>query len=372
MKSIIIKGDTDAFDAITEEFLKVKDPELIQEFLNLGMKVVKSVRNFYPDLVLDETFDKDIILDFTDRIIREKDLVSPSRSLRNIAYNRIQVLIEEADTPRIETLDAQVYEMDASSRLIFEESLQEVLKGLPLRIQAAILYLVYFPEKSNQLYSICPSILDFFLILRGIERLKNMVDISEGSESYFQFKLPETQISRLLLVSSMYKLSPASLVLFMQMKSFPNLLQFCSLFGGEQVSIPTVGELQEAIQNSSELANRLEEGKITVGDQEALAFLASDLNGVENYDLDIPLNPVLSAFFEKILDITLKNYDNYQKRLISSVNVESTTDIMRIYEVMNKELRAQIQLVMEISGSLEGQEEVRRVIDILTKTYNED
>lgn len=372
MKSYIKKEDSKEFDDCVLNFINTKDSDLLPDVFKSGMKIVKSVRNYYKDLYLDESFDKDMVLEFFYKYLGDRDNTSPTRAIRNIAYAKIQEYLEEADTPHLETFDAYVYSVNVVSRLIMKESLEEVLSGLPLRIQASIIYLIYFPEKTSYLKNLHNSLVDYFIVLQGIERLQKMVNnLPNETMTSFNFKLPETQIARLLLVSSLYKISPAVLVLLMQEKNLNSLLQFCTLFGGQSISIPTVPELQQTIQRASELSTRLESNELTIGDRESLAYLASDLDSVEEFDDDIPLNPVLSAFFEKILQITLKNYDSYQKRLIEGVDEENLDDVLRIYDVMNKELKTQIQLVMQISSSVEGREDINRIIEILTKNNSE-
>lgn len=373
MKSRIKKNDSEEFDELVLEFMNTKDDEILPSLMEAGMKVAKSVRHYYMDLRLDEQFDREMVLEFFYRYLGDRDEVSPTRTIRNIAYAKIQEYIKEAETPHLESYDAYVYSINAVSRLIMQESLEEVLSGLPMRIQSSILYLIYFPEKTSYLkYIHNNSLIDYFIILQGIEKLQDMVNNIQNEEvASFHFKLPETQIARLLLISSLYKVSPAILVLLMQEKNLSSLLQFCSLFGGQSVSIPTVMELRQTIQQASELSTRLEEDKITIGDQEALAYLASDLDKVEEFNDELPLNPVLSAFFEKILQITLKNYDSYQKRLIESVDLENPNDIVKVYDVMNRELRTQIQLLTQISGSIEQREDILKIIDILTKNDSE-
>jgi hypothetical protein len=371
MRSNVRRQESEIFDELVYNFIQSADESLLQDILLAGMNIVKSVRLYYRDLYLTESFDKDMVLEFLFKFLGDRDGITPTRALRNVSYEKVKLYIEMANTPHIETYDAHVYSVDVTSRLVFEESLTSVLADLPLRIQASILYLIYFPEKTSLLKFVHFSLLDYFLTLQGISKVKNMVDnITTDDSASFHFRLPETQIARLLMVSSLYKVSPAVLVLLMQEKNLNSLIQFCTLFGGQSVSVPTVAELKSTIQQSSELAGRLEEGHLSIGDQEALAYLASDLDKVEEFNQDIPLNPVLSSFFEKILQITLKNYDNYQKRLIEGVDRENPDDILRIYEIMNHELRTQIQLVMEISSSVEGREEVNRIIDLLTQNYN--
>lgn len=370
MKSSIKKIESEKFDSLIYNFIQNSNENILQEILEVGMKIVKSVRLHYRDLCLTEIFDKDTVLEFIYRFLGNRDEVSPTRALRNAAYEKIKNCINDANVPHIESYDAFVYSVDVTSRLVFEESLEVTLFGLPLRVQASILYLIYFPDKTTELKSI-NSLIDYFLVLQSIERLRKMVNTIKNDDiSSFYFTLPKTQIARLLMVSSLYKTSPATLVLLMQEKNLNSLVQFCTLFGGQKVSIPTVAELVETIKKSSDLAGRLEEGHLSIGDQESLAYLASDLDGTEEYNQDIILNPVLSAFFEKILQITLKNYDNYQKKIVEEVDRTDPEDIMRVYDIMNRELRTQIQLITEISSSIEGREEINRIIETLTKTYN--
>ena len=367
MRSIINKGDSASFDSLVKEFVETNNSELLEDILVAGKRVVAPVRYNYADLNLDETFDGDMVLEFLQRHFSERTFKSPTRSLRNIADNRIKELIEEAEVPSIDSFDAQVYSMDVNSKLILEESLEELFIDMPLRIRAGILFLIYYPEESANLQTVIPSLVDYFLVLQGIDKLRDMVETVSEEPSKIRFKLPDTQVARLLMVSSLYKVSPATLVLLMQSKSLTNVLQFCTLFGGQTVEIPTVAELSRTIQSSSELAARLEDKDLSVSDKDALAYLASDLDDVSEFDEESSLNPVLSTFFEKIFSKTVENYDNFQKQLFASVDRDNDDDIMRVYDILNKELSVQIQLITEISGSLEGREEIEKIMSILTK-----
>lgn len=370
MKSHIKKETSEAFDQVVWDFMKSHDSNLLPRILETGMEIVSKVRRYYIDLYFSDFFDKDMVIEYLYNNLGDWDKNTPTRNLRNIAYTRVKQMIETSNVPHLETYDAHVYSVNVTSRIVFQESLNEILSDLPLRIKAAVLYLIYFPEKTSSLKTTPLSTIDFFLTLQCIEKLQKMVESITSEGHTFQFKLPETQISRLLLISSLYKISPATLVLLMQGRNLNSLIQFCTLFGGQTVAVPTVAEFQQTIQQASDLAVRLEENSLSIGDQEALAYLASDLDKVEEYDQNIPLNPVLSAFFESILKITLKNYDNYQKRLIENVDSSNPEEVMNIYEIMNRELRTQIQLVMEITSSVEGKDEIERIIKLLTKTYN--
>ena len=53
---------------------------------------------------------------------------------------------------------------------------------------------------------------------------------------------------------------------------------------------------------------------------------------------------------------------------MADVDKENPDEVMRVYEIMNKELSVQSQLLTEISSGLEGREEVIKIMNLLTKS----
>ena len=125
MKSFIKKDESEEFDRLVLEFIETKNSDLLEDLITAGERVVKSVRLYYIDLYLDEDFDKEMVMEFLYQYLGDRDETSPTRTIRNIAYAKIQQYIEEANTPHLEDFDAYVYSVNVMSRLIFQESLEE-------------------------------------------------------------------------------------------------------------------------------------------------------------------------------------------------------------------------------------------------------
>ncbi len=365
MKSFIYKEKADIFDNKVALLLREKNSDHLDEIFEAGSSLVYSILRYYGDLYFDKNFSRDVVLECLHALLLEEKNISPTRVLRNIAHTRIKHLLEESETALLPTFDTSSYSVDIQSRLIFEETLQSVLFLLPLHIQSAILYLIFYPNKDSIFRSLY-SDLDFFLILRSIEQIRKcQFGVVTEDQEYFNFDLPASQTGCLLLVSSLYKLSPAVLVLLMQTKNLETVLQFCKLFGGQTLKIPRISELSSAVVKAATLAKNVEEG-IRIGDQESLAYLATELKEIKKVDYTkLSLNPLLSSFIHQSLSVTLKNYEAYQNRLISSVDTTDSEDISRIYTLINKELISQAYLLLQLTTSIEEYPDIRKILNIL-------
>lgn len=365
MKVFVNKQTADQFDTLVHALIETQDSSYIEEVLKVGAFLVTRILSYYGDLSFETFFIQDIIIECLQKILVEEETLSPTRVLQNITHREITRLLHDAETTLLEAYDGQSYTIDVNSRLIFEETLQEVLFLLPLHVQSAILYLIFYPSK-DAIFSSLYSSLDYFLVLKGIQCLRDrLTGMTKEKEKYFDFTLPISQTARLILVSSLYKLSPAILVLLMQTKNLEIVLQFCKLFGGKTITVPHISELSSSIETTAEIAKKVEDG-VRVGDQESLAYLATELQEIKTVDYSqLSLNPLLSTFIQESLGITLQNYELYQKRLISSVDATDPTDIMRVYDLINKELLSQAYLLLQLTTPIEDYEGIQKILRIL-------
>lgn len=352
------------FNKLVEEFKATKNKTLVQEIFMMAQEIAKTQREAFPDLKKDESFDVEMALNFIDKCLIQ-DMYAPSaaRKMKGLAYKALRKEIDESGMIYISGIDLFSYSCDPGGRLRIEEHLAEAFEGVPLRIRSAVLYLLYFPERFSTFKDFCPSLSDRITIVRVLYKLKSAMNSTRNLQ--FDFQLPTTQISRLLLVSALYKKSPLILVLMLLFKDITPLLQFCTLFEGETVEIPQLDEILKEISRVSNLTTRLEDKDIAVRDRESLAYLATELDGLKELDEEATLNPVLSTFFENIFRITLRNYDDFQQKLIQQVNLGDTEDILRVYEVMNQEIATQINLLTQISSAIGDRKDVEQIVESL-------
>ena len=365
MKLTVNKYNADRFDDLVYQICEDENKDLFEGVMSVGRSLIASMTRPYEDLYFNSNFADDVLVECLQRILIEEKTVSPTKVLRNITHEYIEQRLKEADIILPETPDVQAHNIDIQSRLIFEETLQSTLNLLPLHVQSAVLYLIYFSNR-EQMFKRTYSTLDYFLIVKTINYLrKSLSFVEDEAQEYFDFNLPVSQTARLLLVSSLYKLSPALLVLIMQTKNLDLVLQFCKLFGNQSVKIPTIAKLSETIEHAAELARKVEDG-FRVGDQESLAYLATELEGIKQVDYSkLYLNPLLSSFIEQSLQTTLKNYAAYQKRLVSSVDTTDSKDILRVYDIMNKEIFSQANLLLQLTTTIDDYSSIRNVLIML-------
>lgn len=352
------------FNKLVREYQDTKKEELIQQIFLLAEDIVKNLRAPFSNLQLDEDFEKDRAIEFIFQYLCEKNYqASAVERIKRLTYDALKEEIG-GDTIYASGIDFFSIDCDPGSRLHVENSLKKVLKNLPIRIRSAILYLLYFPERFPLFKYFCSDLLDQIIIINSLYILKNLIQTKNKKTFHFDFQLPTTQISRLLLVSTLYKLSPPLLVLLLLFRDLESLLQFCILFEGETIQLPAVETIVREIKKTSELGVKLEEEDISIRDRESLAYIATESQVLEETGHEeIVLNPILTSFFESIFNITLANYDEFQKKLIQEAHFGNIEEILSVYEVMNKEIVTQVNLLTKISSAVKEKEYLREVIE---------
>lgn len=368
MKLLIKKKKARLFDTQVRQLIEEQGVVTLDQVITTGSELISEITNYYGDIYLGETFSQEVVRECIQRIIVEKKAPTPTRLIRSITHNKIKEVLARSEIVMPDVTRMLTYTVDMRSRLVFEETVSDTLFLLPLHIQSAILYLIFYPDSDTQFRSLY-STLDYFLVLRGIGFLRNMLEIETERYGRLDFDLPGSQTARLLLVSSLYKLSPALLVLLMQTKKLEIVLQFCKLFGGQAVKIPRLSELSNVIKRAAEIAKKVEEG-IQVGDQESLMYLATELGTVKGVEYDqLSLNPLLSTFIQKSLDITLRNYEAYHKRVITSIDTTNPEDVLRGYLIMNKEIISQTHLLLQLTTSIEDYPGIQKILNMIRQEY---
>jgi hypothetical protein len=364
MRFLVNRDKAQLFDNLVHEFREKQTEELLTALEETGIDLIFGMLQYYADLSFDHGFAKSILLDCLQRVFTEKEGLNPTRILRSVTHNQVKTMLDIADMAIPPVPENWGYQVDVHSRLVFEETLHDVLFLLPLHVQSAVLYLVLYPTNDHK-FRLLYSPLDYFLILRGIQELRKALDIGHQYNSSFDFELPESQTARLLTVSSLYKLSPALLVLIMQTKDVSLALQFCKLFGGQTVKIPRISEVYSALSRAADLAQKVENG-VCVGDQESLMYLATDIADLKIGNRDyVSLNPLLSSFIEKSLDITLNAYENSLRRLISEMDTTNLEDITLVFKHINKEVLSQTYLLLQLTTSINDYREIQKIMSIL-------
>lgn len=364
MRLLVNRDNAQRFDTLVKELLDQQNTDQLKDVLQAGSVLITGMMYYYSDLAFDATFANDLVIECLQRLLVEAENTTPTRVLRNLTHTRVKHLLDISEITIPTIPDIQSYKVDLQSRLVFEETLHEVLMFLPLHIQSAILYLIFYPNSDTK-FRVLYTPLDYYLILQGIQHLREHLDISKEEHNYFCFDLPTSQTARLLLVSSLYKLSPAILVLLMQTKKLEIVLQFCKLFGGQTIKIPRISEISSVLTHASEIAQKVEDG-IQVGDQESLAYLATDIASMQGGKYDqLVLNPLLSAFIEQSLSVTLTNYEAAQKRLVSAMNTSDPEDIFRVRTLLDKEIMSQAYLLLQLTTPIDSYPAIQKILNIL-------
>jgi len=149
----------------------------------------------------------------------------------------------------------------------------------------------------------------------------------------------------------LYSIDPALVVLFLQMRDVTGFLQFCLLFEGKSIQIPTVTELQNVISKSVKFSKQMDNGKVLTDYDLSIFALEVDRKKFKEAE-DFKFTPVLDVFFDRSLTNLFESYKNFHDRLIKSVDVCDPSDVRKVYKVMLQELTAQVALFRSITQSV--------------------
>ena len=306
---------------------------------------------------------QDLSLEFLAHLHRGGLLTTPYKRLARIAKD---ILKKHDRLVRFEgTVLEPSHQKDPDYPLIVEDIIKTILRGVPNGVKSAIMYVLSFPERLKGVLSLY-SPPEKYLIIRGLFKLKNKLNISSKQDGSLDLNLPTTQITRLLLLSVLYKVSPLALVVLMESKSLDSLYKLCMLFEGQELRVPTVAELTDVLNSASKLTRDFEESE-SVETKESLAYLATDIENIEELTVDTELNPLLSNYFEKALDISFTNYKKFQDGLIRNVDWTNIEDVRLVHEIFNKEINLQINMMSKIMQAVTSTTEMKEFLEVVEK-----
>jgi hypothetical protein len=177
---------------------------------------------------------------------------------------------------------------------------------------------------------------------------------------------PTNNISKVYILSALYKFDPSLLVMILLMEDLTKFFQFISLFENKSINVPKISDVYSLFEECKLLMSNFEDDSLSIRDRESLALLSTDCNNISDLSADSKLNPYLEVFFEESVKKTMSIYTELQESLIKKA--DSGADINKIeklYTRISSELSSQIKLMKEIVTSISSVKEIELLVNSL-------
>lgn len=344
---------------VTQNYLNKKKEEQLALLLTCAKKHVRrwlAKQIWYIQNESSENFITNVALEYIVRVMEDRISILPEKAIINLAY---QMHYKPQQLRSKEGLSSRkaVYSR-VTSRLSLKDKLNKALKSFPTHMKYSLLYAVAFPNQAHlkKIYKKYYTETEYNLLMLKVNKLQDsLIQVDLG------LKLPNTQAARLLVLSALHRVSPALLVLLLLLGDINKFIQFCTLFQGQKIIMPSMKKLIQEIEETTKLAAKLEKGKLTAQESKMLALLATETKSIKNLDFDITLNPLLSEYLGQAAEIVLDNYKGLQKKVISQLEVTDPRNLSRAYKFFDSEINAQFGLIKNILQSVEAMEKLQNL-----------
>lgn len=290
---------------------------------------------------------QDCSLEYINRILQKRE-VTPSGKVLNSIINYTKSKAHNT-TEEISSNHGS-YELSFDEVLLLRSVIKESTKSLPLGIKFLVFYFLRNPE-------LLPSYLKGKISIKKtvvaekIFTLRGEIAMQEESDLKM-LKIPNDRLSRLLVLSSIYKLSPIVFVLFTLTKSIPKVIQFLELFSKE-LKLPTSTEFKNSLQVTTNLIAKYEKGEVlNVEEMEYLSCMLTDISSIEELTDSSSFSPVLGGYIERLLDESIDSIRRVNNTVISQINYSDPQSIASTYKVMTEEITKQLELMSKILDSV--------------------
>lgn len=330
---------------LTEAYLENKDKELIPTIYSIAveevgkwMKYQKKVRyNEFPD-----GFATEVALEFIVRLYEDRITNTPLSVILSIARSFVGKYVYTKFSDDVKGW--RVVSPDVEEDLLTSEFITKQLEDLSQEVKAKVIYLLVYPEEFQRVRNL-QSNTEFYLGMIRMYKIKGKFSVNK-----YNFPiLPQTQISKILLLSALYKQSPALMIMFLLMGDTQKFLQFCSLFGGSSFQVPESGDLTKIISNVSSLVSELEKKDLSeVLDSDTLMLLCMEGKNINTKVNVGKLTPVVELYIEHTINSLVDNYNKLQDRLVTDLNLCDQRELKDIYKVLTNELSTQFMILKSL------------------------
>ena len=354
------------FNELTELFIKYRDNELIPTIFEESVSLAKKwmgAQNQVSYSEFPKDFPEEVALSYMVRLYDSNLSGAPAATLFSIALGLTRRKVFGHFSDDIDSTKISL--MNVDDRLLLEEFVEEQLADLPFDVRATIVFLLLYPEMFKRMQKLHRDDPYFYV---GVVRLVNIRRRVELHSLLNSVPL-QSQVSKVLLLSSLYSIDPKLCVLFLQMKDVGAFIEFCILFENQTLKLPRVSQLRDTLSRVSEYSTKLDEGKV-VTDHQLVPFViaAGEDKEPESENGEVRFTPVLGSFFTRAIQSLADSYNRLHERILSDLSVCSYKEIHKVYAVLSREVIAQARLFQSVVQSIGFVDTIRGVGTRLVRT----
>lgn len=307
-----------------------------------------------------EHFAKEICLEF---FIRLRNNRVPREYPHKYFYNLAKTQVRQDAKPLYDQSRESVFpELDDSSdELLYRRDvIQKAMSKIPKHLHINFLYIVQYPESAHRVIK-NQSVLDQYLLLTGLESVRKRFSKSGGHME----EVPDTQISQLSMLASIYKLSPELLMLFAAAKDHQSFFQVAHILSGKTVEFPEFSDLKETINQSVDLSVRIEQdnnSELSIRERETIAVTMTTIDSIDDLNSNVEILPFIDDYIAKVISDLAETHSRLQNRMVDALDVTNLDRVTGAYEALNREIRVQVKLISEIVATLTTLTEVKRAV----------
>jgi hypothetical protein len=284
-------------DLLFFEYSKSKDKKLLPKIIKLSSLLSSKIRRSLPigfDLS-DDDFDKETSLTLISRFIIGRN-VTPSKdsmykiiTQKNSKFRPVVSHLSDVSLP--------IYnDFKIDSVLLLDDSINECISDLPQSLKILLLYFLFNPGNVRVYISKEPNSITKILVLVRLFKLRRLIMDNESNLEKVSF--PTNNISKVYILSALYKFDPSLLVMILLMEDLTKFFQFISLFENKSINVPKISDVYSLFEECKLLMSNFEDDSLSIRDRESLALLSTDCNNISDLSADSKLNPYLEVFFE--------------------------------------------------------------------------
>lgn len=345
----------DALEDLVNEYYKTSDKSLVKKVFLLTRSYVDEWLSYQSSNLrsLSDEARQDISLTVVSNIIK--------KSLRTNVQNHIRNLINERArhdrTTRIYSAVTSGKHVDIDTRVRVSARLKQLIAKYPVYIRGSVLYLMRHADQIDRFVR-NNDVSVAYRVLYCIFEIRKALSMSES-----ELELPESQTSKMLVLSNLYKHNPMALAVLMQVKSIDKFYQLCKLSEHHKLQLPTAYEFNNLVEKAVEMGNKLEgTTALTIQDRQALALMATTETDLSRVNPDSEVVPVLAQYFvHSITEIVRKSME-VQENVLKNLDTTNPEQVGRMYQVLNREVATQVRMVQEIVGAITTSEALNRVL----------
>lgn len=354
----------------TEIYKVDKSHEKLDSLMTSLSPLVTSVRKYVCKYYKDHyaQFDHDITLEYIYTAISKRTVSDPINTIRHIAYRYVDRFSRLRADGVVEDDMVDTYEPKAyiNDRLLISDIIKQECQDLDQQSKSLVYFYLMNYHLIRRFTNFYRDKSTMYIVTLKVYQIRRRIMKNKGTNRELDIITNKDRVSNLLMLSGLFNHHPSMFVLLALFKDPNQLTQFLTLFGGSEIKVPTIEDVNRVLRHSGEVATNFSKGSMTVKSREALASLVTNLP-IKEINSQTEINLLLSEFIKSFIESSLKNYDMLHEKYIKSIDMKDADAVAKAYKIISTEMNQTIKLCNEIVSTLNTVSEMSDTVDHLSR-----